>query len=606
MKYLFLILFLVFGTFLDLQTEVYSQNKPFEAQYESLQKASYNDNNYEKLLNQTIESATIENNIEGLAKTYTLACYYYTDFKNVLYFADLLHDLGKKENQIEWMATALQMKGYAYFLEKDYAKSIGYDLQALDLFQKIDKIYEYNKSLYNIASAKMYLMDYKNALELFKQTSKYFSEFESYSKVLGFFNSKRMEAMCHIYLYDYEAANSALKQYELEFHRLREEDLKQEKAYYLLTKGIIQSEKKEFKNSNESLEKSLVEIRNNEDYVNEQLIHLYLGINYWNLKEYEKSVVYFKKIDGLFKDKKYISLELIRAYDYLISYSQTKEDLKNELYYTNQLVEATKLFQKQNTHLSSTLLKDSENKTSQLLQNKEQLINELEYNKTRNLYIIIIGLLSVLLLSSYLIYTIRKNKQLRKTYESLLLTYDQKLNSSTVNQIITPEIELNTTNVFVESTDDLPTEKEQVIENEEIVTINETEKCSIDCNEIPEKLILELNTQVSVFETNKEYLNPNLSLAQLATDWNTNRTYLSKYFNSVKGKSFNTYINDLRIEYAIVSLKNNPKLRRYSIDALALEFGYNKRRNFSEVFIKKTGLTPSYYIKQLNIDEDLV
>ena len=73
----------------------------------------------------------------------------------------------------------------------------------------------------------------------------------------------------------------------------------------------------------------------------------------------------------------------------------------------------------------------------------------------------------------------------------------------------------------------------------------------------------------------------------------------TKYFNQYKEDNFNSYINHLRIDYAILKLHSDSKFRKFSIDALALEFGFSKRRHFSDVFIKKTGITPSYYIQQL-------
>ena len=78
--------------------------------------------------------------------------------------------------------------------------------------------------------------------------------------------------------------------------------------------------------------------------------------------------------------------------------------------------------------------------------------------------------------------------------------------------------------------------------------------------------------------------------------------YVSKIVNTHKGKSFIQYINDLRIEYAIIQLQKNNKLQKYTINALALEFGFNNAESFSTAFHKRTGLKPTYFIKELEND----
>jgi len=69
--------------------------------------------------------------------------------------------------------------------------------------------------------------------------------------------------------------------------------------------------------------------------------------------------------------------------------------------------------------------------------------------------------------------------------------------------------------------------------------------------------------------------------------------------NHHKEKNFSNYLNDLRIEYVIKELKTNIVLRKYTIEALANEIGFNSSESFSKAFYRKTGIYPSYYIKRL-------
>ncbi|MBQ0733883.1 helix-turn-helix domain-containing protein [Aquimarina celericrescens] len=79
----------------------------------------------------------------------------------------------------------------------------------------------------------------------------------------------------------------------------------------------------------------------------------------------------------------------------------------------------------------------------------------------------------------------------------------------------------------------------------------------------------------------------------------TNSSYFSKIINIYKGKNFTNYINDLRVDYSIEKLQNDKKFRLYSIEAISREVGFGSTQSFSRAFTKKTGLTVSYFIKNI-------
>jgi AraC-like DNA-binding protein len=137
------------------------------------------------------------------------------------------------------------------------------------------------------------------------------------------------------------------------------------------------------------------------------------------------------------------------------------------------------------------------------------------------------------------------------------------------------------------------------------LTNTPSEKIEIQTNNIKEdlgiaeELIKQILEKLKRFETKKEYLQSNITVQILSTTFETNTKYLSKIVNVYKGKTFIQYINDLRIEYAILQLRKDTKLRKYTIQALALEFGFNNAESFSTAFYKKTDLKPTYFIKEL-------
>ncbi len=100
-------------------------------------------------------------------------------------------------------------------------------------------------------------------------------------------------------------------------------------------------------------------------------------------------------------------------------------------------------------------------------------------------------------------------------------------------------------------------------------------------------------------EHQEYFLNLDCNLRTMAKKVKTNATYLSKIINTHKEKSFNDYINDLRIEYVLKRLKNDRKFRSFSISSIATEIGYKSDNSFTKHFKAKTGLNPSYYIKNI-------
>jgi len=55
--------------------------------------------------------------------------------------------------------------------------------------------------------------------------------------------------------------------------------------------------------------------------------------------------------------------------------------------------------------------------------------------------------------------------------------------------------------------------------------------------------------------------------------------------------------------YTIETLKTNPTFRKYSVKAIAEEVGFGNTDSFTNAFKKKTGITPFYFIKELERKE---
>lgn len=116
---------------------------------------------------------------------------------------------------------------------------------------------------------------------------------------------------------------------------------------------------------------------------------------------------------------------------------------------------------------------------------------------------------------------------------------------------------------------------------------------------LPIIIIEEILSKLINFENKNKFLSQNISLNELSKSFKTNSTYLSKVINLKKDKNFSQYINDLRVDYSVIKLKDDPKFRKYTIKAIANESGFKNAESFSKAFYKKFGLYPSYYLKKL-------
>jgi len=96
------------------------------------------------------------------------------------------------------------------------------------------------------------------------------------------------------------------------------------------------------------------------------------------------------------------------------------------------------------------------------------------------------------------------------------------------------------------------------------------------------------------FELSKTYLNPDLTLAHLATEIGISSHILSQVINEQFNLNFFDFVNQYRVEEfkkRIVSAE----YENYSLLGIALDCGFNSKSTFNRIFKKATGFTPSRY-----------
>ena len=98
------------------------------------------------------------------------------------------------------------------------------------------------------------------------------------------------------------------------------------------------------------------------------------------------------------------------------------------------------------------------------------------------------------------------------------------------------------------------------------------------------------------------YLKTDINLSYLSALLKINSKYLSAIINQYKEKDFNNYINELRINYIIEKLQNDPQYLDYKIAYLSQECGFSTHSKFTAAFKAVTGIAPSAFINNTRND----
>lgn len=103
---------------------------------------------------------------------------------------------------------------------------------------------------------------------------------------------------------------------------------------------------------------------------------------------------------------------------------------------------------------------------------------------------------------------------------------------------------------------------------------------------------------IQLLEEEKPFVNPNLTLNELAKMLEIHPNYLSQVINSKEEKNFYELINEKRIDEFVKKLEN-PENKQYTLLAIAYECGFNSKASFNRNFKKYFEVTPSEYQKKL-------
>ncbi|MBB4807220.1 AraC-like DNA-binding protein [Chryseobacterium defluvii] len=482
-----------------------------------------------------------------------------------LQLADKVYHSTEEDKNLTFAHTAALL-AEIYSMKGDQKKSIQYAETAKRTYENLDKI-NYSVDMSNIISREYSVLGLFNqaiqtndaAVSLMKSRVEKESNNDNI-RILALTYDTRS------YIYDQkmEVSDSLIKYNELAYHyAMRLKQTPDNVLYQQMSANNIVNTYLKKKNRSEKEMKRAFEIltkaREDEKKFPNKKSEAYLAFNFGNfyftkendelaLKEYLNVLSLSEKVKDIYLQRDVHEM-------LALTYSSTK-NAEKELYHQKKYNELSKkigLSEKQNINTETTKIQEA----------KEESF----FKTKRNLIItaLIIGIL--LLISIFL--GIRNHRKSKKEYAN----YKKIIEKLQKKEPIVPPVAHG---VIEKNTFSVPQDKEE---------------------EILQKLY--------AFEISEGFKNKNISLSSLAESFNTNTAYLSTTINANKNKNFNSYINELRVNYIVNKLKNDPQYLKYKISHLAEESGFSSHNTFTTSFSNYIGVSPSNFIKFLSKESEV-
>jgi len=560
MKNFFFIILILSGGF------VFSKDKgpmSYENYRKGYENYSENDTRAFSYINPYIKKAKTEKKYPELFQAYRDAVFYSKSWDKKLIYADSCLDAAYKSSSDDRISTAYVLKGSIYYAKmKKYKPALDEYLMAYKYSKNTGDNYLKNKVSYHLGVVKNYLGYNEEALELFKECVAYFEtesnntkshKFQIFNNTKGYLNSLHQMIICYRNLKNYAKVDSLTNIGLLK--TFNEPDFSQERGYFLKAKGLSEYSNNKYDSAIDYLTQSLDLIK--EDFAWKSVDYFYIGKSYLALKNENLAISNFKKIDSIFSKQDFILPELRENYEILINHYKGKNDAKQQLFYTTQLLKADSIISRDFAYLSPKVHREYD--TNALLEEKGKLEKA---NIWSSVFITFLAFLA-----AFLIFTLYKKFKKEKDILQKYFLLQEKLQNHNYTR---PE------NI-------VPT----------VSSVNHDDKKTHIAETIKEELLYKLK----IFEEKKQFTQKGLTIQKLAIQLDTNSNYLSHVINEHKGMNFNKYLGDLRIRHITKLLFEKNVYLNYTIDTLAKECGIASRQNFSDLFFEINGIRPTDFIR---------
>ncbi len=448
--------------------------------------------------------------------------------------------------------------GIAYKNMGDYENAIKYELNALRIFKEFNNKRLTARCNINIGCLFEKIDEFEKALEYQYEALKLFVELKDiYTQGGCLLNIANVYA-------EQKKYNEALENYNNSLELFKKSNNLKGIALNYLNIGEIYYELGKFDKANESLNKSLEISKQIED--KNMIAECYYTIslletkqnNYRLAEEYcLKSIDFFEKNNAL--DNQLKSLEQLaiiynltgkyqKVYNILTEAATLKDSLFN-------IEKAQKIAQLEEKYLN---------------EKKDKQIQTLEYENN--------------------IKTIKISHQ-KKLYTIYLIAFIFSVIAITIILIQFRKKNMAYKFLVSKNLDLVSKEKELKNYKEKLQSCNTCFQNGVSDDE-KGKIIEKLE---KLFDDKKIYIKPDLTLNKLAKCLSTNRVYLSQIINKEFGKNYSEFINEYRINEAILMLSDPQKIIKFSIKTIAKEAGFKSVSRFNSEFKKITGITPSVF-----------
>ncbi|MCH2192619.1 MAG: helix-turn-helix domain-containing protein [Kordia sp.] len=540
------------------QVDTSFPQKELTAQSKFIEKHQGSKVDIEAYIETYLASAIQAKNANHEAKAYYYLCRLHRKKKNAErahYFIDKAISIAKQKNDSYSLGLFLHRKGTVFYATAKNEQALKYYLKAYEyLHTKETPVEKLLNLRYDIATIKLKAKHYSEALTRFKSIAKSYDSLFKRPNNAGKHHKPFVSVLAT--LADTYTEQGFLKEamdaYEKALHISITFDYTFGTYVSLGGKGKVLNHQKEYDKALTVINES-IQMATTDTLAKGVIPFLYAhkGESYFGLKEYKNAILNFKKTDSIVKADNLNFIELDYVLKLIAASYRALEDYEKSSFYFYAHADKSDLNEKERIKLRETIFNDFE--LNNISKELETIKEEKGVFKNWFYFSVFIILCVSIIFVITVFYYKRKQRNTKEKFDKLIAS------------ISTKEVAKSNKKNFVIS--------------------DETSQ------EILEKL--------DDFETSLAFLDNKYNLAILAKQCNTNSNYLSKIINHHKQKSFSQYLTDLRINYIIRELKNNKKLRAYTIQAIAEEIGFNKAEAFSKAFKKKTGFNPSYYIKNL-------
>jgi AraC-like DNA-binding protein len=522
------------------------RNKDYDYLFERIEQSENDSSKQSLYLRSYLMKSKAEKNLEKIINGYKNYAHYSPENLKLIY-ADSMVYTAKKTMDNALIGSAYLSKGIIYYSQKKHNYALDNYLIANNYISKTNDKYLIYKTKYNIAQIKYFLGFYDEAISLFRECIVYFKE----NSVGGYLNSLHSLAICYNRIGNYGLCTDTNLLGIAEGKRLANDEMQE---YFIHSEGVNQYFRGNYALAIKKITYALPTIHKYKDFANEAVGYFYIGKSYWILKNPQMAISYFKKVDTIFNDKGYIRPDLRNNYEILISYFKSKNNLNLQLYYIEKLLKVDSIISDRYRYVSRKITKEYDTKELLFQKNNiEQLFEKRKHNDYIFTSIILLLFLTVVLL-------VYRSIRIRKVYRQ---RFDELMKKSKT-----------TTKV-------------------------ESKNIASGIDDINQDTVTSILKQLEKFEKDKMFLEKDWTAAKLAVSFDSNVKYLSKIISHYRGKKFVNYINDLKVDYLIILLKEDRMLRNYTNKALAEEVGFSSTQRFANAFSARTGMPTSYFIEEL-------